>query len=206
MSGDRTDRAIEAQGAGPLTPLQIRTLAVEARRAWHVQREMGLAEEDFDTWRHGAVQDVAPAARGLRDLTQRDFAPVRAWLRELAGGAPPPPLRDPRADDDARRARWALRRELASRARLFGGEEEARRYAEAIFRDVHRTTSEEASARQVWQVVWTMRNRATARAGARWGTGVAVRTHPERAVERAGRRGAAGNGQSVVRNVRRVFP
>ena len=82
MSGDRTDRAIEAQGAGPLTPLQIRTLAVEARRAWHVQREMGLAEEDFDTWRHGAVQDVAPAARGLRDLTQRDFAPVRAWLRE----------------------------------------------------------------------------------------------------------------------------
>lgn len=201
------DRAIEAQGAGPLTPLQIRTLAVEARRAWEVQRRLGLAPEDFDAWRHAAVQDAAPGRRGLRDLTQADFVHVRDWLKELAGGARPV-AKD--GDDDARRARWRLRRTLDALAWAFGGKEEARRYADALFRDIHRTTFEEATARQVWQVVFTVKNRADAKAGD-WTNAPAGRrrffpTHPGKARRGPGRRGAAGNGESAARNAPRVFP
>lgn len=168
---DREGIAIAAQGAGSLTPLQVRTLAAEARRAYETQRRLGLADEDFDAWRHGAVQDAVPGRRGLRDLTQADFAPVRAWLRELAGGQRPGCRRSPSEDDDARRARWTLRRSMESHAGFFGGPDGVEAYVADLFRRIHGTTMEEASARQIWQVFYTLRNRASARSGPRWSTG-----------------------------------
>lgn len=152
------ERAIQAQGAAPLTPLQIRTLAVEARRAFEVQRKLGLAPEDFDTWRHAAIQDAAPGKRGLRDLAQRDFAAVRSWLRELTDGQRPGNER-PGEDDDARRARWSLRRTMEARERIFGGKEAAEAYVRSLFERIHKTTPEAATARQIWMVNFTLRNR-----------------------------------------------
>lgn len=204
------ERAIEAQGAGPLTPLQIRTLAVEARRAWAAQRKLGLAEESFDAWRHGAVQDAAPGKGGLRELTQADFAPVRAWLKELADGQRPGCLRSPAEDDDARRARWTLRREMAARTRVFGGPDGVEAYVADLFRRIHGTTMEEASAKQVWQVFYTLRERANAKGGNRWGSGSFVArpaaTLPGNRRSARFRRGTAGNGECAARNARRVFP
>lgn len=207
---DRPSIAIAAQGSGPLTPLQVRTLAVEARRAFEAQRKLGLAEESFDAWRHGAVQDAAPGRHGLRDLTQADFAPVRAWLRELADGQRAGCFRSPAADDNARRARWTLRREMAARSRIFGGPDGVESYVADLFRRIHGTTMEEASAKQIWQVCYTLRNRANAKSGNRWGSGSFVvrpsATHPGNRVGSAGRGGRPENGQSAVPGAPRVFP
>ncbi|MBR1836411.1 MAG: hypothetical protein IJ783_03910, partial [Kiritimatiellae bacterium] len=67
---DAADLAIAAAAAEPLTARQRVALAVLARRAWAAQRKLGLAEEDFDAWRHAAVQDAAPHACGLSELAQ----------------------------------------------------------------------------------------------------------------------------------------
>ena len=197
---DRADFAVAAQGAAPLTPLQVRVLAVEARRAYMAQRKIGLADDDFDTWRHAAVEDAAPGRGGLRGLTQGDFAAVRDWLRELSGGPAALPGRLARESDDARRARWALRR-AADRCRgNFPGDVDA--YVDSLFEKIHGTTRERASARQVWQVIFTLRARIGAKGRPRRASG----THPGKAAERATRRGAAENGQSAVRGAPRVFP
>ncbi|MBR1836840.1 MAG: hypothetical protein IJ783_06090, partial [Kiritimatiellae bacterium] len=124
-----------------------------------------------------------------------DFVAVRAWLQELTDGQrPTASVRVMRDSDDARRARWSLRRTCASFARSYGGEDGALRYAGALLRDIHHTTWEDATARQLWAVAFTMRAR---RRGA---------TRPGKPAERAGRRVVPENGQFAAPGAPRVFP
>ena len=71
-----------------------------------------------------------------------------------------------RGADEERRALWAL--DLAERevAGSFGGREGARRYADALFERIHRTSRIAASAKQTWAVIFTLRNRAKSRRAA----------------------------------------
>ena len=79
--------------------------------------------------------------------------------------------------DAWRRALWALARVEGEVAGAFGGRGEAARYADALFGKIHRTDRDRATARQIWSVIFTLRNRAAGRRaktplGARGASGV----------------------------------
>ncbi|NLF21617.1 MAG: hypothetical protein GX590_00485, partial [Lentisphaerae bacterium] len=141
--------------------------AIAARRAYAAQDAVGIVEgETFDAWRHRTVRETLGRA-GLTALTQRDYGPMMARLIELAGGSPR--RRDWRAAgkpsprDDADRARRALKDECAAQAAAFGGPAQADAYATALLARIHKTDWMGATARQLWQVLFTVRNRARAK-------------------------------------------
>jgi hypothetical protein len=158
------DRAIQAQGAGALTKEQVRDLILAAQSAWRVQQKLGLADETFDVWRKAALHD-ATGLGSFRAVTQRDYGRALAYFLQLAGKKPEVrrAAAKPQAVDEAGRARWALDGECRVLAAAFGSEAGARSYAEALLGRIHRTTWHGATAKQLWQVLFTLRSRAKRR-------------------------------------------
>lgn len=161
------DAAIEGARSKPLTAEQRQRLARCARRAYDAQVAVGIVDgETFDDWRHAVVREATGRA-GLRALMQRDYGPMMARLIALAGGSPRRgdwhAAGKPAARDDADRARHALRKECDAQADLFGGQAHAEAYAAALLGNIHKTTWSGADARQLWQVLFTIRNRARAK-------------------------------------------
>jgi len=108
---------------------------------------------------------------GTHDPTDNGRATVGRGLRSA------PTLNDVREADERRRALWSLGMAEDIHADAFGGADGARRYADAIFANVHGTNRYTATARQVWAVIFTIRNRASAKRaktalGARGASGV----------------------------------
>lgn len=161
------DAAIAGARESQLTAEQRQRLARCARRAYDCQAELGLTgEAAFDAWRHEVVREATGRA-GLRELTQREYGPVMARLIELAGGSPSRrewhAAAKPLHRDDADRARHALKDECDALAESFGGAAQADAYATSLLSRIHRTDWMSATARQLWQVLFTLRNRARAR-------------------------------------------
>lgn len=179
------DKAVRAQGGAMVKPQQVKAMVVAARRAYKVQAEVGLVDDgvDFDTWRRATLHDVVGAAApsSFRAVTQRDFAAVMEYFGELAGDRPntirPSMLK---ASDERTRALWSLNLVEGEVADALGGRDGARRYADALFAKIHKTDRLAASARQIWAVIFTLRNRANGRRG------------KTRARTALGARGAAG--------------
>ena len=179
------DKAVRAQGGAVVKPQQVKAMVVAARRAYKVQAEVGLVDDgvDFDTWRRATLHDVVGAAApsSFRAVTQRDFAAVMEYFGELAGDRPntirPSMLK---ASDERTRALWSLNLVEGEVADALGGRDGARRYADALFAKIHKTDRLAASARQIWAVIFTLRNRANGRRG------------KTRARTALGARGAAG--------------
>ena len=192
------DRAVRAQGGAVVKPHQVKAMVLAARRAYKVQSDAGLVDDgvDFDSWRRATLHDVVGAAApdSFRAVTQRDYAAVLAYFGRLAGDRAPTGGNSKRttASDEVRRAQWALGLVEGETADAFGGREGARRYADALFRKIHKTDRYGATARQVWAVIFTLRNRANSkRTTARPDTGAEAR-HPRCAKTALGARGAAG--------------
>ncbi len=160
------DRAVRAQGGAVVKPHQVKAMVLAARRAYVVQSSVGLVDDgvDFDTWRKAAIHDIVGAAApsSFRAVTQRDYAAVIEYFMELAGGEAERSSAI-KSGDEQRRARWALRREEGEMAGAFGGREGAARYADALFAKIHKTDRFAATAKQIWAVIFTLRNRAKAR-------------------------------------------
>ena len=163
------DRAVRAQGGAVVKPHQVKAMVLAARRAYSEQAKAGLVDDgvDFDAWRRATLHDVVGAAApdSFRAVTQRDYAAVMDYFGRLAGDRAPTGGNSKRttARDEVRRAQWALRQVELSVADAFGGREGAMRYADALFRKIHKTDRYGATARQVWAVIFTLRNRATKR-------------------------------------------
>lgn len=68
----------------PLTHNQKATLSMAARSAWEVQQKAGLADGDFETWRHDQTE-VACGLRSLRDASNSHFRSILAHFLRLAG-------------------------------------------------------------------------------------------------------------------------
>ena len=158
------DKAVRAQGGAVVKPHQVKAMVIAARRAYKMQADAGLVDDgvDFDAWRRAALHDIVGAAApsSFRAVTQRDYAAVLAYFEELAGDGRAAASRTEKDYDEARRALWALTLVEGEVAGAFGGREGARRYADALFGKIHRTSRIAASARQVWAVIFTLRNRA----------------------------------------------
>lgn len=185
------DRAVRAQGGSVVKPQQVKAMIVAAQRAYREQSQLGLVDDGvgFDAWRRAALHDIVGAAApsSFRAVTQRDFAAVMTYFRELAGGVAERSSAI-RSGDEERRAKWALRRVEEETAEAFGGVEGARRYADALFEKIHKTSRLVADAKQTWAVIFTMRGRAKARrsdTGKAGGAEIRARTA-------LGARGAAG--------------
>ena len=164
------DKAVRAQGGAVVKPHQVKAMILAARRAYIEQAKLGLVNDGvgFDAWRRATIHDVVGAAApsSFRMVTQRDYARVVAYFLELAGcgcGTEAAPSRDKEADEQ-RRALWALNLAEGEVEDQFGGRAGAGRYADALFAKIHRTDRHSATARQIWAVIFTLRNRAKGRA------------------------------------------
>ena len=178
---DAIDKAVRAQGGAVVKPHQVKAMILAARRAYSEQAKAGLVDDgvDFDAWRRATLHDVVGAAApdSFRAVTQRDYAAVMDYFGRLAGDKRAEARRSDTIADEERRALWALNFAERDAAGTLGGREGARRYADALFRKIHKTDRYGATARQVWAVIFTLRNRATKRRaktalGARGAAGV----------------------------------
>ena len=164
---DAIDKAVRAQGGAVVKPHQVKAMILAARRAYSGQAKAGLVDDgvDFDAWRRATLHDVVGAAApdSFRAVTQRDYAAVMDYFGRLAGDKRAEARRSDTIADEERRALWALNLVEGEVAGTLGGREGARRYADALFRKIHKTDRYGATARQVWAVIFTLRNRATKR-------------------------------------------
>ena len=163
---DAIDKAVRAQGGAVVKPHQVKAMILAARRAYSEQAKAGLVDDgvDFDAWRRATLHDVVGAAApdSFRAVTQRDYAAVMDYFGELAGDRPGKPGHQDSARriDEGRRAQWSLGLVEGEVADAFGGREGARRYADALFARIHKTDRYAATAKQIWAVIFTLRNRA----------------------------------------------
>ena len=179
--GNAIDKAVRAQGGFVVKPHQVKAMILAARRAYIEQARIGLVDDGvgFDAWRRATLHDVVGAAApsSFRAVTQRDYARVVAYFLELAGDGGIAAAEQDKTADERRRALWALNLEEGRLEDYFGGREGTRRYVDALFAKIHRTDRLAANARQVWAVIFTLRNRAAKRRtktglGARGASGV----------------------------------
>ena len=163
---DAIDKAVRAQGGAVVKPHQVKAMVLAARRAYIEQSKAGLVDDgvDFDAWRRATLHDIVGAAApdSFRAVTQRDYAAVMEYFGRLAGDSAPTGCNSKRttASDEVRRAIWTLGLVEGEVAGALGGREGARRYADALFAKIHKTSRVVASARQIWAVIFTLRNRA----------------------------------------------
>lgn len=167
--GNAIDKAVRAQGGRIVKPHQVKAMILAARRAYLKQAKLGLVDDGvgFDAWRLATLHDIVGAAEpsSFRAVMQRDYVAVLRYFGELAGcggGTEATPSRD-KAADERRRALWALNLVEGEIAEAFGGRGGARRYADSLFWGIHKTDRITATARQVWAVIFTLRNRAAKR-------------------------------------------
>jgi len=191
---DAIDKAVRAQGGGVVKPNQVKAMILAARRAFKVQSELGLVDDGvgFDAWRRATLHDVTggDAPESFRTVTQRDYAAVMDYFGELAGDRRAEARRSDtaRRADDRERALWALNLEEGEVAGAFGGRGEARKYADALLWKIHKTERSLATPRQIWAVIFTLRNRAASRRR----KAAPDRQASRRARKALGARGAAG--------------
>ena len=186
MRTDVLGKAVRAQGGAVVKPHQVKAMILAARRAYSEQAKIGLVDDGvgFDAWRRATLHDVVGAAApsSFRAVTQRDYVAVLRYFLELAGEEEVEKLNveklkssnnlstlqpfnssTSRSADERRRALWSLNLEEGRLEDYFGGREGARRYADSLFAKIHKTDRLTATARQVWAVIFTLRNRAAKR-------------------------------------------
>ena len=191
-SGYATRRAAAA-AASPVTPVQVKALIVEARRAWAAQRRLGLAEEPFDEWRRAALWDCCRES-SFRKLDQGGFDLALPYFRKLAmaDGAPFDEAAAKEAGD-LRRALWDFRRlcrKYDGRGLFAPAGAEA--YCDAIARDVFGRPVGELGAAEVRKLSLTLAARALSRRSAPAAAG--TRRSAQNRAEGGGRENARPGG------------
>ncbi len=149
------DAAVQARGG--LSNDQKANLSILARRAYDRHREVGLADGSFDEWRHAECR-AASGGRigGFREAMQRDYRLLRGHFANLAGDgatAIQDAIHGDSDEADRGQARAILRRECRRRGHAFP------EYPASICRTQYKCGLDEASAKQLWSLIYTVRNR-----------------------------------------------
>lgn len=147
--------------SSPLTNDQKRQIGMLAHAAWQAcpERE-SLLESNPElsasaveaAWRH-VEQGKACGIQSLRECSQDHYGRLKAHFLALGGqeqAAARTRVRD--ADNDRRIARWKLNQELQTRGLAAG-------YAASICRTQYRCSLDEATAQQLWRLIYTVRSR-----------------------------------------------
>lgn len=174
---NKSDMAVKGARAALVDNRQKRILIMAAKEAFAAQLRCGMEDDgvDFGEWRKGVCWDVAQKS-SFRLLNQRDYGLVLGELRALSGAVPATRRQKANArvaksesgsDGDRRRALYALRKKCVELADVFGGVEQAESYSLALLRKIHKLEAGRewsgATAKQLWQVMFTMINRARAK-------------------------------------------
>lgn len=169
---NKSELAVKGAAAAQVSKEQVRSLILEAQAAWRRQSELGLCEEDFDAWRHGALYD-AVRKTSFRAVGQSDFGKALNHFERLAGKTPSTfwgranhaiAARETGPEGDRRRAEHKLLEACDQVKAAFADDaEQALAYACVLLKTIHRTDLPAATAKQIWQVMFTLRNRAAAR-------------------------------------------
>lgn len=147
----------------PLSKLQKADIAIAARAAFDAWEGRAAfealnpeftASARFEAWRRDE-QIKAGGPRSLRAATQAHYGRLMAHFQALAGyAAAAARTRARDADNDRRIARYKLDQELRRHGLPAA-------YAGAICRTQYKCTLDEASAKQLWRLVFTVRSRRT---------------------------------------------
>jgi hypothetical protein len=144
------DAACADGGWKPLTKEQKMRLSILARKAAWEQKQ-GLDNKQLDAWR----QEVSIRACGVRisEASQCHWADLKSAFEDLAGApeqAFETQLRD--VDNKRRVALWKLNQVLTEKGL-------APEYAGAICKTQFKCALEDASAKQLWCLFYTVKNR-----------------------------------------------
>jgi hypothetical protein len=170
---NKSDKAVLGAAASPVTGVEVKRLILEAQSAWRTQSALGLCDEPFEAWRHGALYD-AVRKTSFRAVGQKEFGLALAHFERLAGKEPDTrwghanhaiAQRESGPEGDRRRAEYMLRKECETVKDAFRGDPgQALAYALTLLRQIHKTDLPRATAKQIWQVKFTLSNRAKAHA------------------------------------------
>ena len=162
-----TARAIEGARAGKVSKRQVKLLICNAQLVWKAHPELHYAYDSFEVWRKEFIGEWGYCS--FKEVDQLRFVPMMNRLRFLANKRPfrKDGLQFAYAHgysveqaDDRRRALGKLEAFFEDSGEVFGGEACARNYAESLFSRIYRTDSAHATAKQIWQVYFTLNNRA----------------------------------------------
>lgn len=143
----RTFNSVVPRG-GPLDNGQKANLCILAKEAF----ALAFTDLDLESWRR-SEQVAAVGKASLRDCVQADFLPLQAHFLRLGGEEGDATRTENRALAEPKRVAMAkLRAECAAR-------EMALSYPAAICARQFKCRLEEASAGQIWKLVFTVRNR-----------------------------------------------
>jgi hypothetical protein len=133
---------------GPLSNEQKARICILARQGF----DLVVTDLDLQAWRR-AQQLAACGKESLTACTQEDFLKLKSHFQKLAGEEGDS-LRtaNREAGDPARVALFKLREAMTERGLSIG-------YAINICRTQYKCTLEQASAKQLWCLVYTIRNR-----------------------------------------------
>jgi hypothetical protein len=158
MNADAVDRSCTSAS---LSREQKQRLAILSREAWErqperVRRGEGTATARFNLWRH--AQAIKCCGRRISEAVQGDFLPLKAHFLDLAGKPVAAMQAHMRRETEPQRvALHKLTRECEAKGLAIG-------YAAAICRTQYRCGLEEANEKQLWRLVYTVRNRRKAAA------------------------------------------
>lgn len=131
----------------PLSREQRQGLAMLAKRAWRIH---GRGEAE-NSWRH--AQCIRVCGRRITEAGQRDFLPLRAHFLDLVGQSGAAMNVHLAAESEPQRiALYKLTQECQKRRLPLA-------YPEAICRRQYKCCLAEASAPQIWRLLFTVRNR-----------------------------------------------
>lgn len=160
---NKAEAAVAGQASFLLTKEQKMKLILAAQDAFKEQCRAGMYEDTkdaFTQFRRGALGDVCQKT-SFRSVMQSEFLDAMNYFRKLAGKhvAPQQVKRASTAEDERRRALYSLKKEYEALADRYGGAGGVAVYADALFRKIHKCGQDKASAKQIWSVIFTLRNR-----------------------------------------------
>lgn len=151
VPADSVDRSCVA---APLSSQQKQRLAMLSREAFAKQPQIVRGETKFDLWRH--AQAIKCCGRRISEASQGDYLPLKAHFLDLAGKPVAAMQAHMRRETEPQRvALHKLMHECAAKGL-------SPAYAAAICRTQYRCSLEDASEKQLWRLVFTIRNRKPA--------------------------------------------
>ncbi len=153
-----------AQTAGaalaPLSNEQKQNLAALAHYAYDATAVRSTGSQvSFDEWRHAEVRRTVHRA-GLRDCLNMHYLPLKARFLDLAGHTGASVRALVKAETEPRS--WALNRLYAEAKAAEDVLPRAMDYAKGFLRNKRGVTLDEASDKDIWHAVFTIRRKAQA--------------------------------------------
>lgn len=145
-----------------LTPAQVTKLAILSKRAYEQEKALGLLADGvtFDAWRHAECQ-AAAGVPGLTGANQATYRTLRAHFAKIAGDDADAFRDHIGAGSDAAQGTDLATHHLKKNCEKFDLAYPA--YPAAICRSQFKCSLGDATAKQLWKLIYTIRTRGRAK-------------------------------------------